>query len=90
MQARSRWSRHLFHAGILLMLGAGIPAAIAWSEPDAVLIILALAGAILAVGARGWQRRLSLGVSGTDDGLGGYPLSLLRDPRFTSGRGARA
>ncbi len=91
MRRQLNWSGHLFRAGILLMLATGIPAAIAWPQSDILLLGLTGAGAALALAARIGQRRwLDVRPAGDDAiALGGYPLSLLRDPRFTSRRGAR-
>ena len=67
------------------MLAAGILSA-AVGTSGGVMAPLMLTGAGVALGARLWHRRLHRAARRRDDlhDLGGYPLDMLRDPRFTS------
>ena len=86
MQQQFSLSRRAFFAGLLLMLGTGILSATIWTGGGYAMPLLMLTGALVALGARLWHHRLRRAArqGNTMPDLGGYPLDLLRDPRFTS------
>lgn len=86
MHTRLTLSHGVFYLGLLLMLGTGIMSAAVWPGGGYGISALTLAGAGIALGARLWHRRLHRAArqDRTLVDLGGYPIDLLRDPRFTS------
>ena len=90
MQRRIALSQQLFYAGLFLILGAGITSATIFPAGGLGLELLMLSGGIISLLSHIWQRRLRRSARETNNlvGLGGYPLDLLRDPRFISPRRA--
>ena len=88
MQRRIALSHHLFYFGLALMLGNEILSATVLAGTGSALPVLTLAGAVIALAARLWHHRLRRAArpDHTIVDLGGYPLDLLRHPRFTHQR----
>ena len=86
MQQRLTLSHQMFCAGLLIMLAAGILSTTVWTAGGYVMPIFMLGGATLALGARLWRYHLRrhLGRESFIPDLGGYPLDLLRHPRFSA------
>jgi len=88
MQERLVLSQQGFYLGLSVMLAAGILSASSWPGGGYGTPILTLLGAGMALAARLWHRRLGRAARRHSSSLdlGGYPLDLLRDPRFISRR----
>ena len=81
-------SQLLFHLALLIVLGNEVLAATVLVGENPARHLLTLVGALVALLARLRYNRLRRGSRPGDTlvDLGGYPLALLRDPRFTRPR----
>ena len=88
MQQRIALSSQVFYAALCFMLGTAVASATIWSAAPRTVAGLTLIGAITALGARLRYHRLRRAARHADTlvDLGGYPMHLLRDPRFTARR----
>lgn len=88
MDSRLALSVRAFYAGLVIMLVAGVGWSVLQDVGTLLLPGLMLVGALLAVGAKLWNCRLQRASRRRDvhEGLGGYPMQVLRDPRFMSRR----
>jgi len=88
MERRLAISIRAFYVGLAMMLAAGIGSAALDNVFRMLPVGLMLAGALLAVIARLWGRRLRRRAWRLDacDEIGGYPMHVLRDPRFMNRR----
>ena len=87
-QQRLTLSQRMFHIGLLLMLITGILSTTIPAQDNLLVPGLILTGALMALAARIWRHYIHRAARQQDNmiDLGGYPLELLRDPRFSSHR----
>jgi hypothetical protein len=81
-------SQVVFYVGLAIMLVAAIFSTLSDDIVRQFAFVLTPVGALMAVLARAWQvylERLARRNRGMPE-LGGYPLSTLQNPRFTSRR----
>ncbi len=86
MHSQLRWAARAFYFGLVLMLAAGMASALLSEVGRWVPLGVTLVGATLAVAAKGWIWRVRCRSRQFDafEGYGGYPMQILRDPRFMS------
>jgi len=85
-QQKITLSQRIFYLGLLIMLVTGIISTTIIAANNPLVPALIITGAILALAARIWSRRIHKATRKNDNlvDLGGYPIDLLTDPRFTS------
>jgi hypothetical protein len=87
MESRLALSVRAFYVGLLALLAAGVGWAVLGRVHPMLPPGLMLGGAMMAIGARAWSRRLQRAFrQEAGEGFGGYPMRVLRDPRFMSRR----
>lgn len=88
MENRLALSTGAFYAGLSIVLVSGIGWGMVAEAHPLLPPGIMLVGAVAAVAARVASRRLERRLRRHDfcEGLGGYPLRILREPRFMSRR----
>ncbi len=84
MARQATISQQIFYLGLSVMLLGGIAIAAPSPTVRGAALVLTGAGALLALAGRLWQwfiRRRCWSSSDIQE-LGGYPLDMVRDPRF--------
>lgn len=92
MQQRITRNQQVFYLGLFMMLATAVASAATWPGADSRLTAVMLLGALISLAARIRHHLLRRSARRQNRflDLAGYPLDLLRNPRFTSQRRAHS